>query len=224
VDSALGHIRILEDLDFNDYIVSLKAFDVPTAIAAYRLMAKERDCPLHIGITEAGLPWQGSLRSAAGLGTLLALGIGDTLRVSLVGDPVEEVRVCWEILKSLNLRDKGFTLIACPSCGRCEIDLQGTAEEVNRRLQELPQPDREYKVAVMGCVVNGPGEAQEAEIGITGGDGLGLIFRKGKIVKKVPEAEMVDALMEELKELGNGRTSHVEPAPDILSLAGKSKP
>jgi (E)-4-hydroxy-3-methylbut-2-enyl-diphosphate synthase len=224
VDSALGHIQILEDLDFYDYIVSLKAFDVPTAVEAYRMMAEKRDCPLHIGITEAGLPWQGTIRSATGLGTLLAMGLGDTMRISLVGDPVEEVKVCWEVLKSLNLRHKGFTLIACPSCGRCEIDLQGTAEEVNRRLQALPQPDSEYKVAVMGCVVNGPGEAQEAEIGITGGDGLGLIFRKGKIVKKVPESQMVDALMEELKQLGNGTASHVDATPDILSLAGNSKP
>ena len=201
VDSALGHIRILEELGFYDYIVSLKSFDVPTAVAAYRLMAEERDCPLHIGITEAGLPWQGSIRSATGLGTLLALGLGDTMRISLVGDPVEEVKVCWEVLKSLNLRKKGFTLVACPSCGRCEIDLQKTAIEVDRRLKLLPQPAEEYKVAVMGCVVNGPGEAQEAEIGITGGDGLGLIFRKGKIVKKVKEADMVDALMEELATL-----------------------
>ena len=224
VDSALGHIRILEELDFYEYIVSLKAFDVPTAVAAYRLMAQERDCPLHIGITESGLPWAGSIRSATGLGTLLAMGLGDTMRISLVGDPVEEVKVCWEVLKSLNLRHKGFTLIACPSCGRCEIDLQGAAEEVQRRLQTLPQPDQEYKVAVMGCVVNGPGEAQEAEIGITGGDGLGLIFRKGKIVRKVKEEQMVDALMEELQGLGNGMISHAGATPDILESAGGSKP
>lgn len=222
VDSALGHIRILEDLDFHDYIVSLKAFDVPTAVAAYRLMAEERDCPLHIGITESGLPWAGSIRSATGLGTLLAMGLGDTMRISLVGDPVEEVKVCWEVLKSLNLRHKGFTLIACPSCGRCEIDLQKTAEEVNQRLQLLPQPPQEYKVAVMGCVVNGPGEAQEAEIGITGGDGLGLIFRKGKIVRKVKEEQMVDALMEELHALNAPGASHEGATPDILSLAGKN--
>ncbi len=219
VDSALGHIRILEDLDFFEYIVSLKAFDVPTAVAAYRLMAQRRDCPLHIGITEAGLPWQGTIRSATGLGTLLSLGLGDTMRISLVGDPVEEVKVCWEVLKSLNLRHKGFTLIACPSCGRCEIDLQGAAEEVNRRLQTLPQPSREFKVAVMGCVVNGPGEAQEAEIGITGGDGLGLIFRKGKIVRKVKEEEMVDALMEELRGMSVEPGSQTEGAPDLLAMA-----
>jgi (E)-4-hydroxy-3-methylbut-2-enyl-diphosphate synthase len=224
VDSALGHIRILEELDYYEYIVSLKAFDVPTAVAAYQMMAEERDCPLHIGITEAGLPWQGSIRSATGLGTLLSLGLGDTMRISLVGDPVEEVRVCWEVLKSLNLREKGYTLIACPSCGRCEINLQATAEEVNRRLQLLPQPPGEYKVAVMGCVVNGPGEAQEAEIGITGGDGLGLIFRKGKIVRKVPEAQMVDALMEELKGLEGERASRAEPEPDILTLAAGDTP
>ncbi|MGQ9699088.1 MAG: flavodoxin/ferredoxin-dependent (E)-4-hydroxy-3-methylbut-2-enyl-diphosphate synthase, partial [Armatimonadota bacterium] len=198
VASALDHIRILEELDFGDIVVSLKAFDVPRTIQAYKLMAEQTDYPLHIGITEAGLQWAGTIRSAVGLGALLASGIGDTLRVSLAADPVEEVRVGWEILRCLNLRSRGYTLIVCPSCGRCRIDLRGTAERVNRALQSRRQPPQEVRVAVMGCVVNGPGESREAHVGLTGGDGLGLIMRSGRVVRKVPEDRMVEALLEEL--------------------------
>ena len=198
VASAMDHIRILEELDFRDIVVSLKAFDVPRTVQAYRLMAQQTDYPLHIGITEAGLAWAGTIRSAVGLGVLLASGIGDTLRVSLAADPVEEVKVGWEILRCLNLRSRGYTLIVCPSCGRCRIDLRGTAEKVNQALQARPQPPQEVKVAVMGCVVNGPGESREAHVGLTGGDGLGLIMRSGIVVRKVPEERMVDALLEEL--------------------------
>jgi (E)-4-hydroxy-3-methylbut-2-enyl-diphosphate synthase len=198
VSSAMDHIRILEELDFRDVVISLKAFDVPRAIKAYALMAEQTDYPLHIGITEAGLPWAGTIRSAVGIGALLAAGIGDTLRVSLAGDPVEEVRVGWEILKSLNLRSRGYTLIVCPSCGRCGIDLQGTARQVDSILKARPAPPQEIRVAVMGCVVNGPGEAREAHVGLSGGEGLGLIHRGSRVVRKVPEPQMVAALIEEL--------------------------
>lgn len=201
VASAMDHIRILEELEFRDVVVSLKAFDVPKTIRAYMLMAEQTDYPLHIGITEAGLPWSGTIRSAVGLGALLAMGIGDTLRVSLAADPVEEVRVGIEILKSLNLRSGGYTLIVCPSCGRCEIDLIGTARRVDEALRMRPLPPREVKVAVMGCVVNGPGESREADVGLTGGDGLGLIMRSGQVVRKVPEERMVEALLEELDKI-----------------------
>lgn len=198
VASAMDHIRILEELDFRDIVVSLKAFDVPRTVQAYRLMAERTDYPLHIGITEAGLPWAGTIRSAVGIGVLLASGIGDTLRVSLAADPVEEVKVGWEILRCLNLRSRGYTLIVCPSCGRCRIDLKGTAEKVDRALRARRQPSQEVRVAVMGCVVNGPGESREAHVGLTGGDGLGLIMRNGTVVRKVPEERMVEALLEEL--------------------------
>lgn len=198
VTSAMEHVRILEDQGFGQIVVSLKAFDVPRAIQAYTLMAQRTDYPLHVGITEAGLPWAGTIRSAVGIGALLAAGIGDTIRVSLAGDPVEEVRVGWEILKSLNLRSRGYTLIVCPSCGRCGINLQATARQVDEALRRRPAPPREMKVAVMGCVVNGPGEAREADVGLTGGNGLGLIFRGGEVVRKVPQDRMVAALLEEL--------------------------
>jgi (E)-4-hydroxy-3-methylbut-2-enyl-diphosphate synthase len=194
VESALGHIRILEDLNYRNIKVSLKASDVERTVRAYRLLADQVDYPLHIGITEAGTTWAGTIKSAIGLGALLLDGIGDTLRVSLTGDPVEEVRVGWEILKSLNLRERGPVFISCPTCGRCEINLIGTAEEVERRLQAYP---RKLTIAVMGCVVNGPGEAREADLGIAGGKGQGMLFRKGEVVRKVPEAELADALVEE---------------------------
>lgn len=197
VASALDHIRILEDLDYREIAVSLKAFDVPMTIEAYRLMAEARDYPLHIGITEAGLPAAGSIRSAVGLGIMLWMGIGDTLRVSLTGDPVREVEVSYEILKALGLRERGATLVSCPTCGRCEIDLIALAEEVERRLAKLP-PERTVKVAVMGCSVNGPGEARDADFGIAGGKGVGMIFKHGEILRKVPEAELVDALIAEI--------------------------
>ncbi len=197
-ESALGHIRILEDLNFEAIKVSLKASDIRRTVAAYRLLAAKVDYPLHVGITEAGTTWSGTIKSAIGLGVLLHEGLGDTLRVSLTGDPVEEVRVGWEILKSLELRERGPVFISCPTCGRCQVDLIPVAEEVERRLHDLP---KRITVAVMGCVVNGPGEAREADVGIAAGKGQGLLFRKGEVVRKVPESEMVEALVEEARKL-----------------------
>lgn len=204
VESALGHIRILEDLGFDLIKVSLKASDVRRTVEAYRLLADRVDYPLHIGITEAGTTWSGTIKSAIGLGSLLLDGIGDTLRVSLTGDPVEEVRVGWEILKSLDLRERGPVFISCPTCGRCEIDLIEIAEEVERRLHDLPQ---KLTIAVMGCVVNGPGEAREADLGIAGGKKQGLLFRNGETVRKVPQHELADALVEEAWEMVRSRGS-----------------
>jgi len=198
VEAALGHIRILEDLDFDLIKVSLKAFDVPATVAAYRLIADKVPYPLHLGITEAGTPWAGSIRSAVGLGILLFEGLGDTIRVSLTGDPVEEVRTAYEILKALNLRQRGPTLISCPTCGRTEIDLIPLAQAVEERLKTIKKP---IKVAVMGCVVNGPGEAREADVGLAGGRGKGVIFRKGQIVRIVPESELLEALLAEVEKM-----------------------
>jgi len=194
VESALGHIRILEELGFEEIKISLKASDVRRTVDAYRLLADQVDYPLHIGITEAGTTWGGTIKSAVGLGALLYDGIGDTLRVSLTGDPVEEVRVGWEILRALNLRDRGPVFISCPTCGRCQIDLIPIAEEVERRLRDLP---KKIVVAVMGCVVNGPGEAREADVGIAGGQGQGLLFRRGEVVRKVAQEELAEALVAE---------------------------
>jgi (E)-4-hydroxy-3-methylbut-2-enyl-diphosphate synthase len=198
VESAIRQIRILENLNFNDIVISVKAFDVPTAIRAYELMSKKVDYPLHLGITEAGLPQAGSIRSALGIGLLLAQGIGDTIRVSLTGDPVEEIRAGQEILKSLNLRQFGPTIISCPTCGRCEIDLIPMVKEVEKRMKNIKTP---ITVAVMGCVVNGPGEARYADVGIAGGKGYGLLFRKGKIIGKVKEKDLIKKLLEEVKSL-----------------------
>lgn len=198
VEAALGHIRILEDQDFDLIKVSLKAFDVPTTVEAYRLMAEKVNYPFHLGITEAGPPRTGSIRSAVGLGILLYEGLGDTIRVSLTGDPCDEVTVGYEILKALGLREKGLTLISCPSCGRVEIDLVGLTQRVEERLMSM---DRPLKVAVMGCVVNGPGEAREADVGIAGGRGKGILFRKGQVVKTLPEKDLFNALMAEVESL-----------------------
>ena len=198
VESALGHIRILEELGYREIKVSLKASDVRRTVSAYRLLAAQVDYPLHVGITEAGTTWAGTIKSAVGLGALLYDGIGDTLRVSLTGDPVEEVKVGWEILKSLELRERGPVFVSCPTCGRCLIDLIPVAEEVERRLHDLP---KKLTVAVMGCAVNGPGEAREADIGIAGGKGEGLLFRKGVVVRKVPAEQLADALVEEARRL-----------------------
>ncbi len=198
VESALGHIRILEELGYREIKVSLKASDVRRTVDAYRLLTDQVDYPLHIGITEAGTTWSGTIKSAVGLGALLYDGIGDTLRVSLTGDPVEEVRVGWEILRALDLRDRGPVFISCPTCGRCQIDLIPVAEEVERRLRDLP---KKIVVAVMGCVVNGPGEAREADVGIAGGKGQGLLFRRGEVVRKVSQDELADALVAEAWKL-----------------------
>ncbi len=197
VESAAEHIEILESLRFRDIKVSLKASNVPTTVEAYRLFSKKFRYPLHIGISEAGPSFTGMIKSSVGLGILLSCGIGDTMRVSLSADPVEEVRVAYEILKSLGLRERGATLISCPTCGRCEIDIRGLASKVEDRLKNV---DKKVTVAVMGCIVNGPGEAREADIGIAGGKGKGLLFKKGKVVKTLPEKELLDALMKEIEE------------------------
>ena len=191
VESAFGHIKLLNRWAFDDICVSLKTSSVPGTIAAYRKMAAESDYPLHVGLTEAGTPRMGVLKSAVGIGGLLALGIGDTIRVSLSADPVEEVYAAQDILRVVGLRKDAPELISCPTCGRTRIDLIGLAHEVEERLRAVRKP---ITVAVMGCVVNGPGEAREADVGIAGGDGVGLLFRKGEIVKKVPQAELVDEL------------------------------
>jgi (E)-4-hydroxy-3-methylbut-2-enyl-diphosphate synthase len=220
VRSALGHIRILEDLDFFDIKVSLKAFEVPVMLEAYRRFAAlPNDYPLHLGVTEAGTPRAGSVRSAVGLGTLLALGIGDTIRVSLTTNPVEEVFVAYEILKSLELRQKGATMIACPTCGRVEVDLFKIANEIDAFLASVKEPIR---VAVMGCVVNGPGEAKDADIGLAAGNAKGVIFRKGKILKTVPEADMVEVLKAEILKVIEEKQTRVEPE-DVVQV-GQYRP
>ena len=198
VESALGHVRILEDLGYDQIKISLKASDVMKTVEAYRLLSQRVDYPLHIGITEAGTTFSGTIKSSVGLGILLAEGIGDTLRVSLTGDPVDEIRVGYGILKALGLRQRGINLVSCPTCGRCRINLIPVAEEVERRLQKIIKP---INVAVMGCVVNGPGEAREADVGIAGGRGEGLLFRHGEIVRKVPESELADALVAEVEKM-----------------------
>lgn len=198
VESAMQHVEILEKLDFHDIKISLKAHDVPLTLEAYRLMSQTVDYPLHLGITEAGTVNTGIIKSAVGIGALLAEGIGDTFRISLTGDPVNEVKVANEILKALGLKEYGPTLISCPTCGRCNIDLPSIAEKVEQRLSDVTKP---IQVAVMGCVVNGPGEARDADIGIAGGKGEGLLFRKGEIIGKVPEDKLVDALFEELDKI-----------------------
>jgi (E)-4-hydroxy-3-methylbut-2-enyl-diphosphate synthase len=198
VESALGHVRILEELGYDQIKISLKASDVMKTVAAYRLLASAVDYPLHIGITEAGTVFAGTIKSSVGLGILLADGIGDTMRVSLTSDPVDEVRVGFEILKALGLRHRGVNFVSCPTCGRCQINLIHVAEEVEKRLQGIDAP---LTVAVMGCVVNGPGEAREADVGVAGGKGEGLLFRRGEVVRKVPESELADALVAEVEKL-----------------------
>jgi (E)-4-hydroxy-3-methylbut-2-enyl-diphosphate synthase len=198
VESAFGHIRILEEMNFTDLKVSLKASDVMTTVAAYRLFSRKSDYPLHIGISEAGTLFSGTIKSSVGLGILLSEGIGDTMRVSLTADPVEEVRVAYEILKALKIRQRGVNIISCPTCGRTEIDIISLAQEVEKRLADIKEP---LTVAVMGCVVNGPGEAREADVGIAGGKGVGLLFKHGEIVRKFDEKELADVLVREVKEI-----------------------
>lgn len=198
VESALRHIRILEKLDFHDIVISIKASNVPFSLATYSLLSKEVDYPIHLGITESGTEWSGTIKSAVGIGAILAMGIGDTIRVSLTGSTVEEVKVAKAILKDLGLRKFGIEFVSCPTCGRTSIDLIGLANKVEEKCRNI---NKDIKVAVMGCAVNGPGEAREADIGIAGGNGYGLIFKKGEILKKLPENELLDALMEEIEKL-----------------------
>ncbi len=195
VASAMRHVEILQSMDFEAIKLSIKASDVPRTLAAYRLLAARTDLPLHIGVTEAGALYTGIVKSALGIGMLLAEGIGDTLRVSLTRDPVEEVRVGFEILKALGIRQRGPDLIACPTCGRTQIDLFDIVEKVEARINTLALP---IKIAIMGCVVNGPGEAREADIGVAGGKGVGILFKKGEVVRKFPESELVDVLLAEI--------------------------
>jgi (E)-4-hydroxy-3-methylbut-2-enyl-diphosphate synthase len=197
VQSAAEHITILESLDFREIKVSLKASNVLTTVEAYRLFAKKFRYPLHIGISEAGPSFTGIIKSSVGLGILLSEGIGDTIRVSLSADPAQEVRVAYEILKSLCLRQRGANIISCPTCGRCQIDIRGLAAKVESELKDIKKP---VTVAVMGCVVNGPGEAREADIGIAGGRGSGILFRKGKVVKTVKEEDLLRELMSEIEK------------------------
>ncbi len=198
VESAWGHIKLLQKFDFDDICVSLKSSSVPTTMAAYRLMSEESSYPLHLGVTESGTARMGTLKSAVGIGGLLAMGIGDTIRVSLSADPAEEVLAARDILKVVGLRREGPELISCPTCGRTRIDLIHLANQVEERLKTV---DKHITVAVMGCVVNGPGEASAADVGIAGGDGEGLLFRRGEIVKKVPQEALVDELFKLIEEL-----------------------
>lgn len=198
VESALRYVGLFEDAGYTNIKISVKAPSVPVTIAAYRMLAERLDYPLHIGITEAGGPWAGTIKSAVGLGALLAEGIGDTIRVSLTAPPQEEVKVGIQILRSLGLRPEGIELVSCPTCGRCEVDLMRIAREVER---QLPQTRRRLQVAVMGCSVNGPGEAKEADVGIAGGKGFGLLFKKGKFLRRVPEERLVAELIAEVKEM-----------------------
>ena len=198
LESALGHIGLLEKYGFEDICVSLKASNVPATVRAYRLMAERYDYPLHLGVTEAGTREMGELKAAAGIGGLLALGIGDTIRVSLTADPVEEVFAARRILKAVGLRREGPELIACPTCGRTQIDLIPLARQVGELLKDV---DRPITVAVMGCVVNGPGEASHADVGLAGGKGEGVLFRRGEIVARVPEDQLVPGLMKLIEEL-----------------------
>jgi len=198
VESAQTHINILEELDFYDIVVSIKASNVILSLKAYEELSKIMNYPLHIGITEAGTIRSGTIKSAVGIGAILSRGIGDTIRVSLTGDPIEEIRCAKEILKALGLRSFGVEFISCPTCGRTEIDLISLANEVEKRCTDM---NKNIKIAVMGCVVNGPGEAREADIGIAGGKGVGLIFKKGEIIKKVPEDQLLEVLLEEIDKL-----------------------
>lgn len=195
VESALGHAAILEELGFEEIAFSIKASSVPLTIAAYRLMSQKSQYPLHLGVTEAGTIYKGTVKSAVGIGCLLAEGIGDTIRVSLTGDPVEEIKVGNEILKALGLKKGGIEFISCPTCGRCRINLVHIAEALELKLSDVK---KDVKIAVMGCAVNGPGEAREADIGIAGGEGEALLFKKGEIVRKIPQDRIIDELLDEI--------------------------
>jgi (E)-4-hydroxy-3-methylbut-2-enyl-diphosphate synthase len=198
VESAKNHIGILEDMGFYDIVVSIKSSNVPLMIDAYELMSEESEYPLHIGVTEAGTTYRGTIKSAVGIGALLSRGIGDTIRVSLTADPSEEVRAGKEILKSLGLYRYGIEFISCPTCGRTKIDLVSVAEQVEKALEGIKKP---LKIAVMGCEVNGPGEAREADIGIAGGNGCALLFKRGEIIRKISEEKIVEELINEIKNM-----------------------
>lgn len=198
VESAMGHVAILDELNFNNVVVSIKISDVPKMLCAYRKFNEISDIPLHIGVTESGTLKSGTIKSAVGIGALLAEGIGDTMRVSLTAKPVEEIYAAYDIQKVLGMRKTGAEIVSCPTCGRTQLDLISIANEVEKRAANIDKP---IKIAVMGCAVNGPGEAREADIGIAGGKGEGLIFKKGEIIKKVPQDRLVDELMKEIETL-----------------------
>lgn len=198
VESALQHVSILEKCNFNDIVISIKSSNVMQMIESYRLISEKVNYPLHLGVTEAGTTFRGTIKSSVGIGTLLAEGIGDTIRVSITGDPLEEIKIGKEILRSLGYVNEGIEFVSCPTCGRTNIDLISIAEEVEKRLLNC---NKNIKVAVMGCVVNGPGEAREADIGIAGGKGEGLIFKKGEIIKKVKEEDIIDELIKEIEKM-----------------------
>jgi len=198
VESALYHASLLEDCNFNDIVISIKASNVPLTLASYRLMSEKSDYPLHLGVTEAGTVYRGTIKSSVGIGALLAEGIGDTIRVSLTGDPIEEIKAGIEILKSLELRKDGIEFISCPTCGRCRIGLVEIANRIEEKLQDV---DANLKVAIMGCAVNGPGEARHADIGIAGGDGEVLLFKKGQIIRKIPQEKVVEEFVDEVRKM-----------------------
>jgi (E)-4-hydroxy-3-methylbut-2-enyl-diphosphate synthase len=214
VESALYHIRILEDLGFTDTVVSLKSSNVKLTVAAYRLLARQVDYPFHLGITEAGTQFSGTVKSCAGMGILLAEGIGDTIRVSLATEPVEEVRVAYELLKALELRSRGPVVIACPTCGRLEVDLFKIAGEIEQATAHIKMP---ISLAVMGCAVNGPGEAREADLGVAAGRGNGMIYREGKAIRRVREEEIVPALLEEIERFVADKAADINTAPKEIT-------
>ncbi|MCA1621092.1 MAG: flavodoxin-dependent (E)-4-hydroxy-3-methylbut-2-enyl-diphosphate synthase [Acidobacteria bacterium] len=217
VESALRHIRILEDLDFHDIVVSLKASDVRRTVAAYRLLAEQVDYPLHLGVTEAGTPFGGTIKSSIGLGILLHEGIGDTIRVSLAAEPWEEVRVAWDILKSLELRQRGVTVVACPTCGRLDVEnFVEIVTEIERRLAHIEEP---LHLSIMGCEVNGPGEAHDSQLGVTFGKGVGMIFKDGRPMRKVSGSDIVEAFVAEAEKLvKEGAQAQAEVTPELVQI------
>jgi len=223
VEAALEEVRLLERLEYFDFKISVKSSHVPTMIRAYRMLAAKVPYPLHLGVTESGTPFSGTIKSSVGIGSLLSEGIGDTIRVSLTADPVEEVRVCWEILKSLGLRERGPILISCPSCGRDNVGVQGLAEEVEERLRAYPQ---HFEVAVLGCAVNGPGESGDADFGIAGGREVGFLYAHGRVLKKVESDILIDQLFTEIDrwiEEGMPRPKRLKMAkPAALAMAEAS--
>jgi len=217
VESALNNVRLLEELDFRDIVISLKASSVPLTVSAYRILSEKTAYPLHLGVTEAGTIFSGTIKSCVGIGALLCEGIGDTIRVSLTGDPVEEVKVAKEILKAVGHIKEGIEIISCPTCGRCRIDLVGLAQRIESKLESLGRglKQKHIKVAIMGCAVNGPGEARDADIGIAGGKNEALLFKKGQIIAKIPEQEIEQVLLEEIYKMQG------EPDPVAADLKHK---